>query len=216
MTNQAGYSRSQREQERADMLFMVYKFMGPGRSLMKLLESCTMMGLKISEKTLKRYSVKYEWQRRILQENAKEKETTEKSIQTQVEKMNTRHAQFAQGLFGAALAGLNNLQQDVRDTPKGKVLSLNVREIVDLFKASQQGERLARGQATSRIEVWVDIVQTVVKEFGLIFLAVNQIPDDEQRQAEYIRLSDEMITRYFSETTKQVIELGSGNEYKVK
>ena len=206
MSNQAGYSRSQREKEKADILFILYLQMGAERSLRRLGNNVRMMGSKISDKTLMRYSMKYEWQRRVLEATAKQKEQVEKSIQQQVETMNLQHAQVAQGLMTLVVAGLKDYQEIIKQTGK---LKLEPKDLSNLFRAAQYGERLARGQATSRVEVWLDITQTVVREFGLIFLSVYNMEDRELMKAEFIRLSDEMITRYFSETSRQAMQIES-------
>jgi len=106
MINQGGQSKSHRQKEKADIYFILYVQMGPERSLSKLAEQVTGLGLKISAKTLKAYSSKYEWQRRVLEETAKLQDQAEKSIQQQVEKMNQQHAQIAQGLMSLVVAGL--------------------------------------------------------------------------------------------------------------
>jgi len=204
MTNQAGHSRSQREKERADIFFILYANMGDGRSLAKLGNSIRMVGGKISDKRLEVYSSKYEWQRRVLEETAKMKDQAEKSIQQQVEKMNQQHAQIAQGLMSLVVAGLKDYQATIQQTGK---LKLDPKDLTGLYQAAQRGERLARGQATSRVEVWLDITQTVVREFGLIFLSVYNMQDRELMKAEFIRLSDEMLNRYFSETSKQATQI---------
>jgi len=207
MVSKNKLSREQRQKEKADMLFMVYKMMGPERSLFKLAEFCTAVGLKVSEKTLKLYSAKFEWQRRLLELNAKEVEQKEKSLVTQIEQMNAQHAQFARGLLALAAAGLTHHQQRMTVTPQGgRSLALDIDEVIALFKAAQSGERLARGQATSRVEVWLDVAATVVREFGLIFLSVNSLPDENERKAEFIRLSDEMMKRYFTENARQALD----------
>lgn len=200
-------SREERESMRAEICYQFYKSMGVSRTLTSLHEHVRLMGVRRSLKTIERWSVKYEWQRRLLEENAEEKRRLERSTADQVEKMNQRHAQFAQGVFGMALASLNYFQSVMtKDAQGNKSLETTVNELIQLFKAAQAGERLARGQATNRIEIWMDLAQTVVHEFGLIFLSVNSIPDEDQRKAEYIRLSDEMMKRYFTETTKEVID----------
>ena len=198
--------RQQRQQEKADYLFLIYRFLGPERSLLKLYELCSTVGLRIAEKTIRSYSAKFDWQRRLLELNAQEIQDREKSLATQVEQMNQKHADFAQALLNLAAHGIRFLQKGAKDSDIGKTLPLSISEIVSLYRASQTGERLARGLATSRIEIWIELATTVVKEFALIFLAVNDITDPAERRAEYIRLSDEMMRRYYSDTSQKLIE----------
>jgi len=200
-------SMSHRQKERADIYFILYLEMGPERSLTKLAERVTALGMKTSAKTIKAYSAKYDWQRRVLEETTKQKDQFEKSIHQQVEKMNQQHASIAQGLMSLVVAGLKDYQATIQKTGK---LKLDPKDLTSLYQAAQRGERLARGQATSRVEVWLDITQTVVREFGLIFLSVYNMQDRDLMKAEFIRLSDEMLNRYFSETSKQAIQLEGG------
>jgi hypothetical protein len=198
--------RLERTKQKAEILFMVYRFLGVDRTLPKLAEVCGQMGVKCSLRTLEKYSVRFEWQKRILELNAVEVQRREKALATQVEKMNDRHVQFAQGLLGLAAGGLNFFQQLMKDTERGKTLAMSIPEVVQLYRTAQTGERLARGEATSRVEVWIQLASTVVREFALIFLAVNELPDSIERKAEFIRLSDDMMRRYYSETSRTQLE----------
>ena len=199
--------RQQRQKEKAEYLFLIYRFMGAERSLTKLLELCGMVGVKISLKTLELYSAKFDWQRRLLELNAEEIQRKEKALATQVEQMNQKHADFAQALLGLAAHGVRFQQKTAKESDIGKTLPLSIPEIVSLYRTAQTGERLARGEATSRVEVWIQLASTVVREFALIFLSVNDIPDALERRAEYIRLSDEMMRRYYSEASRGQIEM---------
>ena len=198
-------ARRRRMLEKADYLFMVYRFMGPDRSLANLHEMCVVMGIRISKKRLQAYSSEFNWQRRLLELNAEDMDRREKGIAAQVEQMNTAHAQFARRLLSLAVAGLTKFQGEMRETPQGRALNMSLTELTTLYRAAQAGERLARGQATSRVEVWVELAATIVREFALIFLAVNEIEDKIQRKAEYIRLSDDMMRRYYTEASRHMI-----------
>jgi hypothetical protein len=198
--------RLERTKNKADFLFMVYRFLGADRSLKRLAETVHLTGITLSEKTLGRYSVRFDWQRRILEVNAQDKDRREKALAAQVEQMNQRHVQLAQGLLGLAAGGLNFFQQLMRDTDRGKTLHMSIPDLIQLYRAAQSGERLARGQATNRVEIWVDVASTVVEEFSMIFLAVNDMSDPIERKAEFIRLADDMVRRYYTEAQKQLTE----------
>jgi hypothetical protein len=198
--------RLERTKNKADFLFMVYRFLGPDRTLKKLAEIVHLTGITLSEKTLGRYSARFDWQRRILEVNAQDKDRREKAVAAQVEQMNQRHVQFAQGLLGLAAGGLNFFQQLMRDTDRGKTLHMSIPDLIQLYRTAQSGERLARGQATNRVEIWVDVASTVVEEFSMIFLAVNDISDPAERKTEFIRLADDMVRRYYTEAQKQLTE----------
>jgi len=57
---------------------------------MKLYEIVTTMGLRISLKTIKRYSATYDWQRSLLEGISRDTRQHEKDILRQVDEMNER------------------------------------------------------------------------------------------------------------------------------
>ena len=200
-----------RRKERADALFLVYWQMGGTRSLPKLAELCQTLRIKVTEKTLGRYSADFGWQQRLLEIQSKESERREQEAGKIVDQMNEQHALMARGIRGLALAGIRHYQEKMRKTaevkrqlgePADPSLDMSLMDVMNLARGSQAMERMARGQATSRTEVWVDIAATVVREFVLIFMAVNEIVDPQQREAEYLRLGDEMMSRYYSDAVK--------------
>jgi hypothetical protein len=203
--NKGALSKEQKAKGKAEVFYLAYRLMGLGRSLVKLYEECAVDGPKIALNTLKEYSRKYKWQHRLLKDDIKHTAQIERVVQLQVEKMNQQHAEAAQGMMAMVLAALKDYQDTIKD--KDGNLKLSPKEMAGLFRAAQHGERLARGQTTSRVQVWVDIAQTVVREFGLIFLSVNEIENKVQRKAEYIRLADDMVKRYYSEASKQAMQI---------
>jgi len=207
----AGRNRTRRRVDRADALFLVYKMLGPERSLLRLREVCTGLGLAAGLSTLKQYSIDFRWQERLMEEAARDKAALEKQTAQQVEQMNTRHAQIAQGMMGLVVAGMAHHQNLIRTRQAATgspnaMLNISVRDMAQLFRTAQQAERLARGQATSRVEVWIEVAQTVVKEFAMIFMSVNEIPDKAARKAEFVRLSDEMMRRYYTEQAREAAD----------
>ena len=192
--------RKDKRRLKADSLFVIYWQMGNERSIKKLSEICFSLGVKTSESSLHKYSQAFDWQRRIIEMDKRLQEVQETKAIQEVMDMNRRHVQLAQGMMGIAFAGMKHLHQQV--DPDG-LLNLSVDEIVKLFREGQRGERLARGQATSRVEIWTEVIETVVKEFGLIFIAVNEVEGKERRQDEFIRLADDMVRRYYRLESKE-------------
>ena len=216
--------REAREQERTDALFLVYWQMGPSRSLAALLELGTTIGLKRSLTTFKRWSAKYEWQRRILEKNAEDKTRRERDFGQAIDQMNERDAMMAQGMKGLLVAAINRYRRMMTDDQNRRQaaagqgvtvspeLDMDFRDMAALARSAVNIERLARGQATSRTEVWVEIATTVVQEFAIIFMTINKFATEGEREAEFIRLSDDMMTRYYSQTARKGIQLiGNGN-----
>jgi len=211
MANRSGEVRTARAREKSDAIFTLYWQMGPERSLSKLVKLCTMVGIRTAESTIKRWSQRHEWQRRILELDRKVREEREARAIEEVTDMNTRHVKIAQGMLRMAYAGILQFHKAIQQSEDG-ALKMTVDDIVKLYRAAQTGERLARGEATSRVEVWVDILETVVREFGLIFMAVNEVAAKEEREQEYIRLSDDMLRRYYREKVKEAEEPRIGGD----
>lgn len=216
--------KRERERERTDALFLVYWQMGPSRSLAGLREICASVGLKRCLNTFKNWSAKYDWQRRVLEKNAVEKTRRERDFSQAIDQMNERDAMMAQGMKGLLVAAINRYRrlmtadqqrrqasaaQGVTVTPE---LDMDFKDMAALSRTAVNIERMARGQATSRTEVWVEIATTVVQEFALIFMTVNKFGTEDEREAEFIRLADDMMTRYYSQAAKKGIQLlGNGN-----
>jgi len=211
--------RESRERERSDGLFLVYWQMGPSRSLVRLQELCASVGLKRSLNTFKNWSVKYEWQRRILEKNAEDKTRRERDFTQAIDTMNDRDAAMAQGMKALIVGAINRYRrqmvEDQQKRQKGAAqgisvtpeLDMDFRDMAVLSRTAVNIERMARGQVINRTEVWVDIAT----EFAMIFMTINKLPTEEEREAEFIRLGDEMMTRYYSQATKKGIQLiGNG------
>ncbi len=206
----ASGAKQARCEEKADILFTMYYQLGPERSLERLHEICTKVGLRgAALSTLKDYSSRFDWQRRLLELTVRERENKETDALHAIERMNDQHVKVNQGLLSLAVAGIQyHNQQLERNRAAGLQanLKLSIRDIVRLVSQAQTGERLARGQATSRTEVMVEVIGTFVHEFALIFIAVNEIADPAERKREYIRRSDEMLREYYSTLTGPAIK----------
>lgn len=214
-------SRQAREQGRQAILFTAYLAMGPMRSLDKLRELVVASGGRIAINTLDKYSVKYQWQRRVLEQQSAEQERIEKDYGRQKDQMDQRDAALGSGLIGLAFGGVRHFTEQMQKLREKKIkkgdlnpsltLDISASEIVNLARAGTFIERLARGEATSRTEVWVNVAGTVVREFVLIFMGVNDISDPEQRRDEFLRRADEMTNRYYNEATRRQLSRGNGN-----
>ncbi len=212
--------RELKARERADALFVVYYKMGPERSLESLQKVCSVMGLKMALSSFKRFSVKYDWQRRVMEKVVAEREQTEKDALAQIDKMNEEHIKVNKGLMSLAIAGINYWQDQLeKKKAEGKKLTLNFKpgDIIGFVKQGQIGERLARGQATNRSEIIVEVIGTFVQEFALIFKQVNIIADPTEREEEYVRLFDESLQKYYSKVTSQAVKrVESGYEERLE
>jgi len=197
--------REQRTAEKADALFLTYVQMGENRSLAGLGEFVRSMGAEISDKTLERWSARFDWQARLLKYQAEAEKARALDGVDALADMNTRHIRLNQALANLAAAGINRFQEMLQRSQTGGrrgSLIMDYGDIISLISQSQRGERLARGQATSKAEVIIEVLSPVVKEIMAVFLAVNVISSDppetqERRQVEFIKRADAVLSSYY-------------------
>lgn len=207
MASRNKLSRVQRTEEKANYLFLIYKQMGADRSLKKLGEYAGAVGVKISANTLERYSSKFEWQKKLIEQQAADQERNEKDVTAIVTKMNDRQAQLGQALQIVAQASIQPMLDKIKANTS---LKLKPFEIAAFVRTGQITERLARGQATSREEIKVEIMNVIINEFAVIFLSVNTIDDPEVRKQEYVRRFNELLQIHFSQAKKENYQIGRG------
>lgn len=195
------------EAERQEYFFLIYEQMGSTRSLRRLQELVHSVGSQISYKTLGRYSAKYGWQVKILERIARHESADFPDVKAQVEEMNRRHVETFQDIGAVVTAGIKLYRKRIEDSLAaglGGTLEIPLPEIARLAETYQRGERLARGEATSKSEVIVEVVAPLVKDLFAVFLAVNIITNDppelvKRRQAEFIKRGDSVIMTYYGQ-----------------
>jgi len=167
---------------------------GSDRSIEKLTDYCQRLGMKFSRSTLANYSAIYHWQQRIMELDAKIAQDSDEKLIAQVKAMDDYHAKIGRGMVQIAQGGMQNYFEQLKIDGK---LNLRAYDIAALAQTGQRVERLARGQATSRTEVMVDVISTVNQQVGLIFLQANQLEDAEARKREFARLYDEYMAEHY-------------------
>jgi len=204
-----------RAQERAEYFFLVYEQMGVNRTLKRLWGLVRGVGVDITLKTLERYSSNYNWQSRILERAARHESAAFLDVQESVERMNDEHAQTFQDIGALVKAGIRKWQVDIEGKVAAglePVLDIDLATIGKLAQSYQYGERLARGLATSKAEVIIEILPPLVKDIFAVFLAVNVITNDppelvRKREAEFITRADQQLNQYYNQSqTKQITE----------
>lgn len=205
-----------RAEERQEYFFLVYEQMGVGRTLKRLWGLVRGVGASVSLKTLERYSSTYHWQARILERAARHESADFQDIQNQVEQMTDEHVQTFRNLGALVTAGIRH-QQEIIDA---KVLSgmpptldVDLATLGKLAQTYQYGERLARGLATSKAEVIIEILPPLVKDMFAVFLSVNVITNDppelvRKREAEFISRGDQLLLQYYGKTTPKQLPEG--------
>lgn len=146
--------RQRRSQQQAEAAFVEYCALGPLRSLDRLIEVLAEKwgqsgaGRGPAMNTVKRWSARYDWQRRV-QEYDRQRAREEEALRRQeIEEMNRRHIALALENQRRAVLVIERLIQ------QGK---LNAWAAVNLLKQSVDLERLARGAVTERQEVRPDV-----------------------------------------------------------
>jgi len=204
-----------RAKERQEYFFLVYELMGATRTLKRLWGLLRGAGVTISLKTLEEYSSKYGWQSRILERAARQESADFQEIQDTVEHMNQEHAQTFQDIGALVKAGIRKYQEDIQKKVAAGLpptLDVDLATIGKLAQTYQYGERLARGLATSKAEVIVEVLPPLVKDMFAVFLAVNVITNDapeivKKREAEFISRGDQVLLQYYGRA-KQLPEKG--------
>lgn len=204
-----------RADERQEYFFLVYEQMGVGRTLKRLWGLVRGVGAEISLKTLERYSKEYNWQARILERAARHEAADFQDIQSQVDRMNSDHARTFQDIGALVTAGIAAWKKKIEDQVAanlGPTLDIPLTDIGRLAEVYQRGERLARGLATSKAEVIVEVLPPLVKDLFAVFLAVNVITNDppelvNRRQSEFITRGDQVLIQYYG-GQKQLAQKG--------
>jgi len=209
-----------RADERQEYFFLVYEQMGVSRSLKRLWGLVRGVGAEISLKTLERYSSEYNWQSRILERLARHESADFQDVQDQVDRMNAEHAQTFQDIGALVTAGIKHWKKAIEDKVKvglGPTLDMDFQTIGKLAQSYQYGERLARGLATSKAEVIIEVLPPLVKDMFAVFLAVNVITNDppelvKKRESEFIQRGDQVLLTYYGKTTKELPAARGPNE----
>ncbi len=150
--------------ERADILFGLYVELGPGRSLKQLHERLSTLGATVSLATLKRYSVRFDWQARLARLTAESSERRREGAIEQISQVNERHLQLARALLGAGGTALQRLLGS-----EMRLASLKPTDIARLLDLGLRAERQTMMLEVDRnqigIAIWNDVLTNVVELF---------------------------------------------------
>jgi hypothetical protein len=170
-------------QRRSESFYLVYAALGPSRSLTKLQKTLADLGLKISANTLKTYSARYNWQHRAeLVDGAH----TAVELATVPREMDERQGRLAVAMQALAREKLESIDP----------LHLSVRDAIHLLRVGTDIERLTRGQATTRAELTVQVLNPVINELVALFAEVNVIEDADTRLAAWATKAKAIVETY--------------------
>jgi hypothetical protein len=182
--NAGAQSRRDTATKRAESLMLIYHALGPTRSLERLARYITGLGLGTSLKTLKTYSANYEWQVRIRELDQAQAESQQAEHLQLISEMNSNQARL-----GAALQSVSALS--LRNISVNPILS--ARDTGYLAEVGSRLERLARGEATTRQEVAVQMVAPLIQNIVVLFQDINAIPDPARRLREFGMGADRIL-----------------------
>jgi len=197
-----------RTEERQNFYFLIYEQLGVNRTLKRLWGLVRGLGVDISLKTLERYSSEYGWQAKILERAARRESAEFQDLHVQVDRMNEEHVQVFQDMGAVVRAGLLHYRAEIEQKVAAGLpptLDIDLATIGKLAHTYQYGERLARGLATSKAEVIIEVLPPLVKDMFAVFLAVNVITNDppelvRKREAEFITRGDQVLNTYYGKT----------------
>jgi len=171
--------------QRAEGFFDIYLAMGPNRSLPKLQAILADGGLSITLNTLKNYSAHFDWQERVQSAVDKAQVLQTNNHASTISDMNDRQARVGSAMLQIAGRGLvqvsNNLDQ------------LTPRDTGYLADFGVKLERLARGEATTRAAIEVEMLAPVIHHIVALFQQVNVYDDSDRRQQEFALGADRIL-----------------------
>jgi len=188
--------RAVRQKARADAFFIIYYDFGPERSLEKLQGHLTELGLRRSLNTLKNYSVKYDWQERLIEEDTKQRErdlNDENKVRSQ---MVERHSKIGKTLQTLAMTGILPFQEAIA---AGKKLKFSPAEIVTLAKAGTDLELRAAGEPTLKVEITTVLYNVLIARIAHIFKECNVLATAEARESQFAIRVDQAQTKALEE-----------------
>ncbi len=191
--------RAEHQKSRADAYFIVYYDMGPERSLKKLCEYVAELGLRKAMNTLKRYSIKYDWQQRLIEEDTRRQERDQGDRDKVREKMVERHGRMGRTLQSLGAAGILNLQ-DVMKAADGR-LPFDPKDIVSLVKVGTDIELRAAGEPTLKVEITTVLYNVFIARIAHIFRECNNLPTADAREERFANRVDQMQVSAMEEVT---------------
>jgi len=180
--------RQEIRRQRAETYFWIYYNM-PDRSLDKLCEMCSSIGLKRHINTFKNYSVDFNWQQKLVEMDAKLREAREQKQIARIEEMNERQALDFRNAQALARAGMSLIARDFKDSGK---LDMSPQDIMTWLEKGAKGERLAMGEATERFEAMLYVYNAMILAVAHIFSDVNVLKDERERDRQFRLKVDEL------------------------
>lgn len=176
---------------RADLLLAVYIELGSERSLALLHSRLTTLGVKTSLSTLKRYSSKFDWPRRVAELEAQAARRREGGHLKAALAIHDRQSQLARALQGAGGAALQQLIADA-----ARIREMKPSDITRLLELGMRAERDAAMGSTDRRRLALAMANLVTEEVVALFERVNSITDEGSRARTFASGLDSIVDEH--------------------
>lgn len=172
----------------ADVWQALFFALGPTRDLKGVREYGVANELLTpSLATLRRWSAGYKWYARAAEHDARSR-TNELAISDAVMLMNERQATTARAMLAVVDRSL--------DKQKDGIVPLE--KLPEVLATATRVERVAMGAATDRQEISMAFVTTMAPKIVEIFIAVNLLPDPEQRANQFLEEMNALAAQFVS------------------
>ena len=172
---------------RAEYLFVAYSALGQSRSLERLQQMLTELGLKYSLTTLKNYSKKYDWVDRAAEQDMSTALVRQQNeVAQEISKMNSRQREEGKALQAIGVRGISSLNP----------MTFSPSDVRGLVEGGIRIERLASGEATSRQEVAIQLVTPIVQQMVNLFKQVNIIDNQDARMEKFGSGADDILQNF--------------------
>ncbi|MCC6266806.1 MAG: hypothetical protein IT300_04495 [Dehalococcoidia bacterium] len=180
-----------RTASRSDLLFAVYVELGSERSLALLHSRLVELGIKTSLSTLKRYSAKFDWPRRVAEVEAQAALRREGGHLKTALAIHDRQSQIARALQGAGGAAL---QQLIADAPR--LREMKPADITRLLDLGMRTERDAAIGSTERRRLALAMANLITQEVVALFERINSITDEGSRARAFASGLDAIVDEH--------------------
>jgi len=180
-----------RTSTRSDLLLAVYFELGAERSLALLHSRLADLGVRTSLSTLKRYSSKFDWPRRVAEFEAQATRRREGGHLKTALAIHDRQSQLARALQGAGGAALQQLIADA-----ARIRDMKPADIARILELGMRAEREAAIGSTDRRHLAVSMANLVTEEVVALFERVNTITDEGSRARAFASGLDAIVDEH--------------------
>ena len=174
--NKGAEVNQEQAKRRAEGFYLLYASMGGERSLVKLHQTLSDLGLPVSLNTLKSYSSKYDWQARAALVALAELPAA----------MDERQAAVGRAIQALAEVRLQSLEPS----------DLTVTDVVRLMTVGVKIEREAMAVPMERHQLLLEVINPMIQDLVDMFRYINDIEDKQARVREWALRGDAIVERH--------------------